>query len=89
MTCVTEDDYKRIASQFHYILDKLCGTGEDWVDAIEGIGVRYLYWNGSHQVVLGKNAESNARIAVFSTREEAKDWCNKVNKHLFEEEDES
>ncbi len=80
----TKDDYQRIPQRLHYVLDALSGTGEDWLDAIEAIGVRPAYYDGSHKAYLGKDRETwtNAVIAHFLTKEAAHEWCDRVNNDL-------
>ncbi len=78
----------RIASRLHSILDKLCGDAEDWIEAIEAIGVRPAYYDGSHRAYLGKDKPcwTNATVARFSTAEEAQEWCERANKELYQAE---
>lgn len=74
-------DYRRVQKRFHYVLDALSGTGEDWLEAIESLGVRPIYYNGAHSAYLGKDKPNwtNATVAYFSTREDAQEWCERVN----------
>ena len=74
-------------SRFDFIAEKFCGNEDDWMDAIEALGVRPMQWDGCHRAYLGKNKScwTNATVAIFNTREEARDWCERVNE-IFEVE---
>jgi len=68
-------------SHMDFIVEKVSGELDDWLDAIDALGVRYVHYNGAHQAYLGayKPNWTNATVAWFSSREEAKIWCDQVN----------
>jgi len=78
---------KRWADKFDFIADEINAETEDWLDAIEHLGVRAMYWDGCHCAYLGKDKErwTNARVATFKSGEDARQWCLKTNKSLHEE----
>ncbi len=64
---------------------KFCRREEDWLDAMEALGVRAVYYNGCHAAYLGKNKPcwTNATVAQFKTKEEAEKFCDSIN-DIFE-----
>lgn len=66
---------------YQFIADAMCGNNEDWMDAVEALGVRPMYYNGAHRAFLGRNKPqwTNATVAFFKTGQETKDWCDRVN----------
>ncbi len=73
------------AESFDFIGEKFCGDVGDWMDAVEALGVRAVYYNGCQSAYLGRTQPcwTNARVAKFETREAAEEWCNRVNE-IFE-----
>ncbi len=71
----------KVADQFKFIEDKLCGDNDDWFDVIEVFGVRPAFYNGRDRAYVGTLSKNwtNATVAVFHTREECKKWCDDVN----------
>ena len=76
-----EEEYVRTMTlqQCQPIVDKFCGDKEDWLDAVEALGVRGFYWNGNHKAFLGLHHRTNAVVAVFETKAECDKWCEYVN----------
>ena len=64
---------------------KFCRREEDWLDAMEVLGVRAGTYNGCHRAYLGrtKPCRTNATVARFKTREEAEKFCDNINE-IFE-----
>ena len=52
---------------------------EDIMDAVEGLGVRPMYYNGLHRAWLN---QTNADVKTFKTAEECKAWCDETNRRL-------
>lgn len=75
----------RWTKPFDFVAEKFSGDAEDWMDAVEALGVRPAYYDGCHRAYLGKTQPcwTNATVARFSTREDAEDWCQRVNE-IFE-----
>ncbi len=68
-------------SHMDFVVEKMSGELDDWLDAIDALGVRYVKWNGRHNAYLGADKPSwtNATVARFETKDEAQDWCRLVN----------
>ena len=56
---------------------------EDMMDAVEGLGVRPMCYNGLHRAWLN---QTNADVKTFKTREECIAWCAETNRRLGTED---
>ena len=73
-----------------YFKHKITGSADEWIDAIESLGVRAVFYNGSHKALLGHEKlphkyKTNATVAFFDTKEECEKWCKYINAWLYED----
>lgn len=52
---------------------------EDMMDAVEGLGVRPMQYNGLNRAWLN---QTNADVKTFDTKEECEAWCAETNQRL-------
>ena len=52
---------------------------EDMMDAVEGLGVRPICYNGLHRAWLN---QTNADVKTFKTAKECAEWCAETNRRL-------